>query len=306
MESVSFFDVNKHQDHYVPRFYLRGFRVPGTEQLYFCDKTAPNKGIRKANVGNVAKSRMAYSVYNDKILSDKENTWSEILSRLRDTPAKELNALLSDKSDGNKNFRLWLAQFIVDSKLRSLGQREVLSKNGIWDLGSQIAEFERDMVELKRGLLNACNNLKEYTQVEAAFSLLRDRYGLKDVRKYCAIWLHPFLYGNNADMYDTVADGGWLFDDAPSGRKFVTSDIPSQLLSLGSEPEFREYMYGFMPMSDVLMWRGFMGMATINNNIAPVDVDYTNDFFYRHAHRFVFSSSKDELERLRKGNYIEF
>lgn len=306
MESEGFFDINKHQDHDVPRFYLRGFCVPGTEQLYFYDKAAPDKGIRKTNVGNVAKSRMAYSVYNDKILSDKENMWSVILSRLRDTPAKELNALLSDKSDGNKNFRLWLAQFIVDSKLRSLGQREVLSKNGIWDLGSEIAEFERGMAELESGLLDACDDPKEYAHLEDGVSLVKDLVGLEDVRKFCAIWLQPFLSGNNVDMYDTVADGSWLFDDAPSGRKFVTSDIPSQLLSLGSEPEFREYMYGFMPMSDVLMWRGFMGMAAINNNTAPVDVDYTNDFFYRHAHRFVFSSSKDELERLRKGNYIEF
>ena len=133
-----------------------------------------------------------------------------------------------------------------------------------------------------------------------AFPLLREIIGVDSVRKFDAIHIDPFMRGEEGgEWYKMYEDGSWRFDEAYVGRKFITSDIPSTSMRLGSEPQYSNLIFFFMPLWSDLQLMGMCKDARMESGLAPKSIemgeqqmDLANLTVFKSAFRFVYSSSK--------------
>lgn len=281
------FEIDKTRKHFVPKLYLRSFCLddsPG--QIYVFDKNNPQQRVVVRSIENVEVSKDAYSVANDKFLQERENQWAEILEALKGLSASELNDFISDRKD-SAALRAWLARFVVESKLRSRGFRK---------------QMRERFNEVR---LQAQKNIE--AQIETAFpnsteaqQYLKEMLGTDSERKFEALHTPPFLRGEKGEeLYRLFEDGSWRFDEPLSGRRFITSDIPS--MNSVRSPRF------FMPLSPELCLMGMYGDARVESGLAPRvaemsewEMDLINRATFENAERFVYASSKAEILRARK------
>ena len=293
------FDIDKTRKHFVPRLYLRGFCLDSRpEQIYAFDKHNPQAGVAVRSIENVEVSRDAYSVANDAILQQREDQWAEILQTLNGQSASELNELISDREE-SATLRAWLARFVVDSKLRSRGFREQMRE----PVKEMRLQFRDKLEAIEADFRARFPDLDEQWQV--MFPLFKEMAGIDSDRKFEALRIDPFLRGEEGEKrYRWYEEGSWRFDEALDGRKFITSDIPSNSLLLGPEPEYRNWMWFVMPLSAELKLMGMCGDARAESGLAPRvvemserEVDLANVCVFQSAERFVYASSEAEILR---------
>ena len=293
------FEIDKTRKHFVPRLYLRSFCLDNRpEQIYAFDKDNPQAGAVVRSIENVEVSRDAYSVANDAILQQREDKWAAILNTLKGQSVSELNGLISDL-ESSATLRAWLAHFVVDSKQRSRGFRERMSDpaNAIrLQVRSKLESVETDLLA----------RLPDSTrELQIMLSRLKEMAGIDSDRKFEALHLSPFLRGEEGrKRYRWYEEGSWRFDEALAGRKFITSDIPSNSLLLGPEPEYRNWMWFDMPLTAELHLMGMCGDARAEGGLAPRmaemserEMDLDNVCVFQSAERFVYGSSEGEILR---------
>ncbi|MDE2769099.1 MAG: DUF4238 domain-containing protein [Chloroflexota bacterium] len=293
------FEVDKTRKHFVPKLYLRGFCLDNPpKRIYVLDKGKPQDEVAVRSINNVEVSRDAYSVANDAILQEREDAWSETLKILKGRDASELNELVSDR-DKSAELRYWLARLVVDSKLRSRGFRSQMRESA-----NEIRLRSRSRIEaLEADFRSRFPDLGE--QIQIMVSLFKDVAGIDNDREFEALRICPFLRGEEGEkLYRLYEEGSWRFDAACDRRKFITSDIPSNSLLLGPEPEYRNWMWFVMPLSAELRLVGLCGDARMESGLAPRmgdmgnrEMDIANVCVFQSAQRFVYASSKDELLR---------
>ena len=293
------FEVDKTRKHFIPRLYLRGFCLDKRpKRIYVLNKDKPQEGIAMRTINNVEVSRDAYSVANDAILQQREAQWSKTLKLLKERDVSELNELISDR-DKSAKLRYWLARLVVDSKLRSRGFRTQMRE----PTNEIRLQFQSRLEILEADFCSRFPDLSEQLQVMT--SLFKDMVGIDNDRKFEALRIYPFLRGEEGEKsYRLYEEGSWRFDAACDGRKFITSDIPSNSLLLGSEPEYRNWMWFVMPLSAELRLMGLCGDARMESGLVPRvrdigdrEMDLANMCVFQSAQKFVYASSKAELLR---------
>ena len=232
--------IDNTRKHFIPQMYLRGFSCEGNpNQIYVFDKHRPDQGVQVRSIRDVEVARHAYSVENDKILTEFEDQFSGILHWIRSNNASDLNEYISDR-ERSSSLRAWLARFVVDIRLRSRGFRESAPVRALIARGFAEANRQNDELELD------------------------------DIDKWTAVILDPFVRGQQgAEWYESYQTGSWRFDAAPAQRKFITSDIPSATFRLGPEPKFCNWVWFVIPLSDSLQLMGLIEDASLDTGLAP-------------------------------------
>ena len=293
------FEIDTTRKHFVPKLYLRGFSLSNRpEQIYVFDKKRPEAAVAVRSISNVEVSRDAYSVTNDAILTERERAWSQLLNTLKELSISELNELISDRAESS-TLRACLARFVVDSKLRSRGFREQMSES----VKAIRLQFRATLEAMEADYLARFPDLSEQWQV--IFPLVREMTGAHSDRKFKAIRIDPFLRGEEGERrYGWYEDGSWQFYAAPEDRKFITSDMPSNSLLLGPEPQYRNWMWFVMPLTAELRLFGMCGDARLESGLAPGveeigdrEMDLANICAFQSAQRFVYASSETEILR---------
>ena len=294
------YEIDKTRKHFIPQMYLRGFsRASNADQIYTFDKHSPMKGVEIRSIRNVEVSRDAYSVENDKILTERETVWSEMLSNLKQYHVDELNAYINDRKRSAR-LRQWLARFVVDSALRSQGLRERMQPL----LRESLLLYDRQEAAALEASIAQEPGLE--CELRLADSLVGKMTHRDNFRKRPAILLDPFLRDEEGERdYEWYEQGSWRFDEPTNGRTFITSDVPSTTFILGPEPEYKNWMWFFMPLSDKLHLTGLCGDArtetgSIHGSGEKDDkqMDGINVSVFRCAQRNVYSSSVEELDRI--------
>lgn len=297
------FDVDNTRKHFLPKFYLRGFcptRFP--DQIYMYDKSNPDKWITLCSINNAAVSRHAYSVVNDAVLQQRETRWAQIIKGLKERRVTELNAFISDR-DRSSELRSWIARFIVDSRLRSAGARTKVrgTLESMRHQGQAIFDPFLEILNssLTTGPLSVL--LSDAAEVQQEIMAMVEETGVYDQRKFEAIYVDPFLRGEEGEReYKLHEEGRWRFEGAPSGRSFITSDMPS--VSLPTPRDHSRIVFT-MPISYELQLIGFCGDDRQDSGLAVLpDIDdqrmnLNNRFVFQIAERFVYASSEDEIIR---------
>ena len=296
-------EVDNTRKHLLPQFYLRGF-CPSTrpDQIYMFDKDNPDNGITLCSVTNVAVSRHAYSVVNDEILKQRESEWAQILKKLKGYSVPELNSFISDR-DRSAVLRSWLARFVVDSRLRSPGARAKVRAE-LETMREQYREIlDQFQAELNSSITTGpltvlLPDAKEVQQLAAAMA---DETGLYDQRRFEAIYIDPFLRGDDGEReYKLHEEGRWRFEEPLRGRRFITSDMPSISRQISRDPN---QIIFIMPLSSKLQLIGLCGDDRQESGLAVLpDIDdrrmnLINKFVFQIAERFVYASSEDEIIR---------
>ena len=293
------FEIDKTRKHFVPKLYLRGFCPDNRpEQIYVFDKDNPQAEVAVRSIEKVEVSRDAYSVANDGVLQEREDQWAEILRTLKGQRASELNELIADR-EKSATLRAWLARFVVDSKLRSRGLREQMRE----PVKEMRLRFGEEIEAIEADFRARFPDLSE--QLQDMVSLFREMAGIDSDRKFEALRMAPFLRGEEGEKrYRWYEEGSWRFDEALDGRKFITSDIPSNSLLLGPEPEYRNWMWFTMPLSAESRLMGMCGDARVESGLAPRmvemserEMDLANVCVFQSAERFVYASSEAEILR---------
>ena len=292
--------IDNTRKHFIPQMYLRGFSREGNpNQIYVFDKHRPDQGVQIRSIRDVEVARHAYSVENDKILTDFEDRFSPILHLIRSSDASDLNEFTSDR-ESSSNLRAWLARFVVDITLRSRGFRESAPIRALIAEGFAEANGHND--EVVSGILaHYPDRDEEYLQNIVSGS--RKIAHLDDIDKWTAVILDPFVRGQQgADWYESYQTGSWRFDAAPAQRKFITSDIPSATFRLGPEPEFYNWIWFVVPLSDNLQLMGLLEDASLDTGLAPRlgqwgkrEVDMANSAVLQNAQRYVYASSASDI-----------
>ena len=289
--------------HFLPQFYLRGFcptDSPG--RIYMYDKQNPDKGVILCSVRDAAVSRHAYSVANDLVLQKRENQWARILEKLKEYSVVELNTFISDRNR-SAVFRSWIARFVVDSRLRSQGMRSSLRGKLETIRYRYQAEFDRYVESLKSSRPSRTSGIlsPDSTDVQEVIAAMAEETGLFDQRRFEALYLDPFLRGEEGEEeYNLHAEGRWRFETAPSGRSFITSDLPS--ISFPSSRDSNRMIFT-MALSCDLQLIGICGDTRIEDGLAILaDIDdrrmnSTNESVFQIAERFVYASAEDEITR---------
>ena len=293
------FELDNSRKHFVPRFYLRGFGLGNRDdQIYVFDKENPTAGVAVRSIDNVEVSKDAYSVANDAIVTEREGLWSQVLNLTKELSVSDLNELISDRGK-SATVRAWLARFVVDSRLRSRGYRKQKREH----VKAMQLQLRAKLEELEADTKVRFPELDE--QLQFALPQIKEMFGTHNDRKFEAFFLDPFLRGEEGERhYKWYEEGSWRFDAAPTGRKFITSDMPSNSLLLGPEPEYRNWMWFIVPLTADLQLIGMCGDASVESGLAPrvgeIDnraMDLANVCVFQSAARFVFASSKAEILR---------
>ena len=139
--------IDNTRKHFIPQKYLRGFSCEGNpNQIYVFDKHRLDQGVQVRSIRDVEVARHAYSVENDKILTDFEDRFSPILHWIRSNDASDLNEYISDR-ERSSSLRAWLARFVVDITLRSRGLRENAPVRALIARGFAEANRQNDELE---------------------------------------------------------------------------------------------------------------------------------------------------------------
>ena len=300
------FDIDSTRKHYLPQFYLRGFKIPGDrDQIYVYDKQRPERGIRITSIANVEVSKDAYSVNNDRILTEQESMWARILYTLDSGDVDSLNAFLADR-ERSDSLRQWLSHFVVVSALRSHGYRMLMSKE-TQQMFAEYKESMRDVMQQSMEGRQLTDRLREIGQEQEDYiAMIESILHLDNFRKWLATHCDPFIRGEIGQaIYQQYVDGSWRFYECVAGRTYLTADLPSHTFALGPEPQYRNYRWFTMPISSKLFLLGMMGDATEASGLASLheewtseDIDRENIAMYEKASRFVYSPSVSEVERV--------
>lgn len=295
-------DIDNKRKHFIPQMYLRGFSCEGNpNQIYVFDKHRPDQGVQVRSIRDVEVARHAYSVENDKILTEFEAQFSSILHWIRSNKASDLNEYISDR-ERSSSLRAWLARFVVDITLRSRGFRESAPVRTL--IAGFFAEANRQNDELESRIFAQYSD-REEEDPQNIVSALRKITHLDDIDKWTAIILDPFVRGQQgAEWYESYQTGSWRFDAAPAQLKFITSDIPSATFRLGPEPKCYNWMWFVVPLSDSLQLMGLLEDASLDTGLAPRlgqwgnrEVDMANAAVLQNAQRYIYASSANEIYR---------
>ena len=293
------FEIDNKQDHFVPKMYLKRFSLPDEpNKVYVFDKQNPEAGVVKRSIRKVERSRDAYTIESDQILTDLERTWNNILNFLKGKDVARLNETLIDRQ-ASALLRSWLARFIVISAMRSRGLRERISD-----------EVEATRLQMMDWIeTHAADFSKKYPdrarEIQVVAQVTREASNVNSKRKWQATMLDPFKRGEDGEQfYRLYEEGSWRFYPATDGRRFITSDIPSVSLLLEGEPLHSNSISFVMPLTDELELRGWCGDLQSESGLAPtVDtlgeegMDLANVCAYHYAQQYVYASSKLEIER---------
>ena len=301
-KDLKMFEINNKRDHYIPQFYLRGFRRQDKpKQIYLFDKIAPEKGIQSRAISKVEVSKDAFSVAFDKFMKEKESQWGDIFQRLNVTETTELNELIANRDD-SASLRLWIAHFVIDIGLRSRGLREQHREShseAFHSLGMEMDEIIEQ--------LDGCELVRETGATkEEIKKLVKQATHADNFGKWLAVTLRPSLTVGNEGMYNLISDGSWRFYRPLGPRRFITSDVPSTILRLG--PEYPNWIWFEVPLTETLLLRGLCGDAALASGTLPRDeimsdevMDRINKMILEKSVRFVYSSSKEELRVAAEG-----
>ena len=295
----SSFDVDTTKKHYLPQFYLEGFSSDG-RRLHVFDKEAPaDNAFRTTGVASAEKSWRAYSMRSDYYITEHiEPGILGALRFLRSNPISEVNGHLSN-SDSSDSLRQWLARFIVDFRLRSRGFRENDETRKLFEIHKKITEAS---IRGRRACYGARISaylsardisLEEYESWERKF------LNLHNYQKWVATTLDPFVVGEQGDhFYGEYAAANMRLFEAPPGRQFICSDMPSTTLALGEE--YPDFLFFDISVDKHRVLEGFLRDAQswdiVRESFTDEDVDRVNLLAFQHAHRFVYSPSMDELK----------
>ena len=293
------FEIDNKQDHFVPRMYLKRFSLPDEpDMVYVFHKQNPAAGVVKRSIRKVERSRDAYTIEVDRVLTDLEQTWSNILDFLEGKDVAWLNEYLVDRQ-ASALLRSWLARFVVVSAKRSRGIRE--------KIGEELETARLHMMD--RIEAHFADFIKRYPdrakEMQVAAQIIREVTNVDSKRKWQATMLDPLERGEVGEQfYRLYEEGSWRFYAAPDGRRFITSDIPSLSLMLGAEPQYGNSISFIMPLTDELELSGWCGDLRSASGLAPTvnilgqdGIDLANVCAYHNAHQYVYASSKLEIER---------
>ncbi len=290
------YDIDNSRKHYIPQFYLRGFRRKDKPaQIYLFDKGAPGKGVQSRAISKVEVSKDAYSIAFDDFMKKKESQWGDIFQRLNDSETTELNELIANRDD-SAPLRLWIAHFVIDIRLRSRGLREQLGESQSEFFHSAGIKMDEIIEQLdSHELVQETGTTKEEIK-----KLVKQATHADDFEKWIAVTLYPALTIGNEETYNLISEGSWRFYSSLESRRFITSDIPSTILWLG--PEYPNWIFFEVPLTETLLLRGLCGDAGQESGTLLIDevmsnevVDRINKTTFENSVRFVYSSSKEEL-----------
>ena len=297
----SAFEIDATNKHFVPKFYLRGFCLHNSpKQIYVLDKQNPDAGVQIRSIDKVEVSKDAYSVTNDALISEREQEWSSLLAFISQRNADDLNRLIVDRDD-SAEFRRGLASFVVDMRRRSRGARERVLE----PLRAIRLQLRQSLAESAETIVAQNPELRD--QLPDRLRQAERQLGFDNDRRFAAIYLEPIVDDDlDNSHYKWHQDGSWGFDDAPEGREYITSDIPSHSLLLGPEPEYSNWMFFVMPLSKRLQLTGLCGDARSPSGFVPRfgelgdrEMDLVNLGIFSSAARFVYGSSESEILRAR-------
>ena len=292
-------EIDNTQDHFVPRMYLKRFSLPDEpDKVYVFHKQNPWAGVVKRSIRKVERSRDAYTMEADRILTELERTWNNILDFLEGKDIAWLNECLIDRQ-ASAQLRSWLARFVVISVTRSRGLRQRMSDELEVTRLRMIDRLEAHFADFLKKYPDRAKEMKVAAQV------LREATNVDSKRKWQAIMLNPLQRGEKGErFYRDYEEGSWRFYAAADGRRFITSDIPSLSLILDGEPPHSNYISFVMPLTDELQLTGWCEDLRSERRLAPtVDtrgeygMDLANVCAYKNAHQYVYASSKLEIER---------
>lgn len=294
------FEIDNTRKHFLPQFYLRGFcrqnRKGKIPHIYVFDKRAPGRGIRSSSIAKVEVSKDAYSINIDNFNKQLESAWGDIFNHLKDTSTEELNELIADREQ-SAPLRAWLADFATSISLRSRGLRERLKETSLENWHSLQREINKIFQEMDdEKLAKGTGASKEEIKRIVMQSMYADDY-----EKWLAVTI-PSSRPENDELNKLLEEGTWRFENPPSSRKLILSDIPSTTLQLG--PDHPNWIFFQVPINETLLLIGHCGDARLDSGLLPGSsqmgeemIDRRNSTTLEHAEQFVFSSSKDEIIR---------
>ena len=252
-----------------------------------------------ANVAKVEKSWRAYSMRSDYYITEhSEPGIFGALRFIRENPISDVNDHLST-SDGSDLLRQWLARLIVDFRLRSRGFRENNESRKMFEIHRKIAEASMEGRRTHSGAWISAYLSARDISLEKFESWERELLNFDDYHRWVATTLKPFVVGEQGDhFYDEYAAANMRLFEAPPGRQFVCSDMPSTTLSLGEE--YPDFLFFSVSVDKHRVLNGFLRDAQswdiVQESFTDEDVDRANLLAFQRAHRFVYSPSMDELK----------
>ena len=122
-----------------------------------------------------------------------------------------------------------------------------------------------------------------------------------DYEKWLAVTIRPSRPKED-ELNKLLEEGTWRFENPPSPRKLILSDIPSTILRLG--PEHPNWIYFQVPINETLLLIGHCGDARLESGLLPGSsqmseemIDLRNSTTLEDSEQFVYSSSGDEITR---------
>ena len=302
-------EIDNTRKHYEPQLYLQGFTIPETSQVYVFDKQYPERDVYVTSIGNVSDSRRAYTVENDKHLTERESVYAEMLKTLL-THMETVGDCSAEDIKGWGHALPWFADFVLTSSLRSSGRlspdnplmqelyADALERNSeFWEL--QDPEF---MKRLSASLQSHGSNLDEFRKFMDEVS------GLDDIRRWIPLTIDPV---GRTPLFDEIRElldeGKWTFHRVNTDSRLITGDNPVIGRRLGPKPEHQNFVYWYMPLSASVLVAVTSGDFVDRNLVAGLyenqrQVESQNLIQFENSTRFVYSSSKDELDRAMRWN----
>ena len=305
-KAPSSFDVDRTKKHYLPQFYLEGFSFDG-RRLHVFDKEAPLKNaFRTTSIDKVEKSWRAYSNRSDYFITEQiEPGILNALRFIRENPTSDVNDYLSSGDGSDLLLRQWLARFIVDFRLRSRGFRENDETRKMYEIDREMVEAYMEGQRAYRGAWLRAYLSKMGISLEEYENVMKEILNPDDYHRWVATKLNPFVAGEQSvHFYDEYATANMRLYEAPPGRQFVCSDMPSTVLALGEEYPSFIFFDVSVDKHRVLCGalRDAQSLDIVQESYTDIDVDRANLLAFQHAHRFVYSPSMEEL----KSAYIAY
>ncbi len=203
--------------HYIPKFYLRGFTIPGTDKLWVYDKNKP--APRKQSPAKVAKEKYFYSDWGQ---GETDNTLEDTLAKIESAVAPILRRLeTQDVAFADREERYVFGRFVSFLAFRTrqfnrhfhiLGQNIIktrminhFEKKG--GLGVVVEEFNRkaNMRTTPGRFLDSFNKIKIKPR-KGSFQVVMAKAALQMIPYFCSM--------------------NWIFVRSTGDDYFVTSDAP--------------------------------------------------------------------------------
>ena len=303
-------EIDNTRKHYEPRLYLQGFTIPDrSTHIYVFDKQQPGRGIWNASTKDVSVSNRAYTVENEKHLTEREKVYSKMLKIL--LPHVEANGdCKAEDIDGWEHALPWFADFVLTSLLRSSGR---LSPDNplMQELYADARERNREFWEQQdpESIERLSTSLNSHGSDLAEFREFMERQsGLDDIRRWIPLTIDPV--GRTPwfdDIRELLIDGNWTFHRVNTDSRLITGDNPVIGRRLGPKPEHQNFVFWYMPLSAHVLVAVTSGDVADRNLIAGLyenqrHVELQNLIQLENSTRFVYASSEHELDRAIRWN----